>query len=287
MNSRPGKYPLRFQDKTPHFFKIILGDTICNRKLMIPPRFTRKYGKGLPSTVLLNVPTGATWRVELVRCGGEIWLQNGWKEFADYYSLTYGHLLFFQYKGNHDFHVLIFDMSATEIEYPLRSLHRDEQPGNDRGFQDPEVEESEPETSVEIIETFKSARRMQPMLGVEKSKALCRASTFKSINPFFRVVMQPSYVHDRYRTWVPSGFAREHFAQKSGDIILSLADTGRTWPAKYHLCIERGKTHVKFFGGWREFVEDNNLGVGDVCVFELINETDMMFQVVIFGLLRM
>ncbi|KAJ4843259.1 hypothetical protein Tsubulata_009862 [Turnera subulata] len=302
MNSRPDNDPLKFQPKTPHFFKIILGDTIHSGKLMIPPRFTRKYGKDLPSTVILNVPTGATWRVELVRCGGaEIWLQNGWEEFADYYSLTYGHLLLFQYKGNHDFHVLIFDMSATEIEYPLGSLHRDDE----QGFQDQEVEESETDISVEILEerlfSCRSDAGSKPtnknqkpsktesartMFGVDKARALSRASAFKSTNPFFKVVMQPSFVQDGYRLAVPSGFAREHFPKRSGDndIILSLSDTARTWRANYYLNIEREKTRVRFFGGWKEFVEDNNMGVGDVCVFELINEKYMMFHVFIFRL---
>ncbi|KAJ4842225.1 hypothetical protein Tsubulata_007610, partial [Turnera subulata] len=244
MNFRPDNDPLRFQPKTPHFFKITLGDTIHNEKLMIPPRFTRKYGKGLPSKVILNVPTGATWRVELERCGAEIWLQNGWKEFAEYYSLTYGHLLLFQYKGNHDFHVLIFDSSATEIEYPLGSdVHRDEQV-----FQDLEVEGSEADISIEIIVLFvfqrkdcflaeamrqvslttkvrnlqkQSARSMKPMSHVEKSRALSRASAFKSTNPFFKVVMQPSFVHGGYRMVVPSGFAKEHFPKRSGERLFS------------------------------------------------------------------
>ncbi|KAJ4823545.1 hypothetical protein Tsubulata_016976 [Turnera subulata] len=277
MNFRPGSDPLRFLPRTPHFFMIILGDTIHNENLMIPPRFTRKYGKGLPSKVILNVPTGATWRVELERCGAEIWLQNGWKEFAEYYSLTYGHLLLFQYKRNHDFHVLIFDSSATEIEYPLGGVHRDEQV-----FQDLEVEGSEPDISIEIIEErlfsgrsdaiskpnnksqkpskTESARRMKPMSDAEKSRALSRASAFKSTNPFLKIVMQPSFVHGGYRMVVPSGFAKEHFPKRSGDndIILSLSDTGRTWRANYYLNIERGskqekgRTRVMFFGGWKK-----------------------------------
>ncbi|KAJ4838161.1 hypothetical protein Tsubulata_035005 [Turnera subulata] len=215
--------------------------------------------------------------------GGEILLQNGWKEFADHYSVTYGHLLLFQYKNrNHDFHVIIFDSSATEIEYPS-SAHG-------TGFREyRQVEEPEADTSsVEIKEessnvgnktqkpwkTESSARRMQPILGFEKTKTLCRASAFRSTNPFFKIMMQPSFVHDGCKLGVPSGFAKQHFPQKSGDndIFLSLSDSGRSWRVNYLLEIEReGRTRVKFLGGWREFAVDNNLVVGDVCVFELRN----------------
>lgn len=38
---------------------------------------------------------------------------------------------------------------------------------------------------------------------------------------------------------------------------------------------------VKLCCGWMEFVRDNNLVVGDVCVFELIKSTKITFKVTI------
>ncbi|XVF58855.1 hypothetical protein PTKIN_Ptkin07bG0099500 [Pterospermum kingtungense] len=34
-------------------------------------------------------------------------------------------------------------------------------------------------------------------------------------------------------------------------------------------------------GGWRAFTEDNNLNVGDVCVFELVKYPEILVKVVI------
>ena len=34
------------------------------------------------------------------------------------YSICYGYFLVFEYQGNSNFHVLVFDKPATEIQYP-------------------------------------------------------------------------------------------------------------------------------------------------------------------------
>ncbi|KAK8674024.1 hypothetical protein V6N13_112330 [Hibiscus sabdariffa] len=110
-----------FTPKTPHFFKIILEDTIQDKKLGIPRKFVKKYGNGLSNSVLLTVPSGDTWHVELTKSDGVVWLQNGWQEVVEFYSLKNGYFLVFKYEGNGKFLLLIFDMSASEIEYPCKS----------------------------------------------------------------------------------------------------------------------------------------------------------------------
>ncbi|XP_035539099.1 putative B3 domain-containing protein Os03g0621600 isoform X2 [Juglans regia] len=107
--------------KAPHFFKIILPRCLQDRKLMIPRRFIRKYGEGLSNVAFLKLPNGAEWKLELTKCDGRVWLQKGWQEFMEYYSLKLGHLLVFRYEGNSHFYILVFDESATEIDYPSSS----------------------------------------------------------------------------------------------------------------------------------------------------------------------
>ncbi|KAE8680923.1 hypothetical protein F3Y22_tig00111366pilonHSYRG00370 [Hibiscus syriacus] len=106
-----------FASKTPHFFKIILQEAIGDGMLGIPRKFVRKYGNQLSSPVKLEVPSGAIWQVELTKSDERVWLQKGWREFAEQYSLEFGSFLVFRYQGNDHFHVLIFDRSASEIEY--------------------------------------------------------------------------------------------------------------------------------------------------------------------------
>lgn len=89
---------------------------------MIPRKLVEKYGEGLPETISLKPPNGTTWKLKLVKNGGKIWFQKGWKEFAEYHSLSHGHLLVFRYKGTSQFKVHIFDKSALEIKYPFKRV---------------------------------------------------------------------------------------------------------------------------------------------------------------------
>ncbi|KAJ9175685.1 hypothetical protein P3X46_014217 [Hevea brasiliensis] len=109
--------------KIPQFFKIILQSTALEGRLRIPIKFVKKYGNCLSSPMILEIPTGNTWQVELLKNGDDVWLEKGWQEFSEYHSLKHGHLLLFKYEGECNFSVLIFDMSAVEIEYPGRDIH--------------------------------------------------------------------------------------------------------------------------------------------------------------------
>ncbi|KAI8542284.1 hypothetical protein RHMOL_Rhmol08G0127100 [Rhododendron molle] len=107
----------------PHFFKIIHSSGVPHQKLRIPLKFTSQYGKNLGNHAFLKVPSGAVWKLELEKSNGVVWMRNGWKEFAKYYSIGFGHLLVFRYDGNCNFNVFIFDKSASEIEYPISATH--------------------------------------------------------------------------------------------------------------------------------------------------------------------
>ncbi|XP_012472260.1 B3 domain-containing transcription factor VRN1 [Gossypium raimondii] len=146
----------------------------------------------------LRVPSGAAWKVELTKCGGKIWFENGWLEFSNHYSLELGHLLVFRYDGNSNFHVIIFDRTASEIQYPYTSNNQKQ--SNEIPKQN--INESKTEcngksgflaqqVSHNGCPAVKGDKRtnhpvIQRMKGREKVKALEKAiNTFKSKNPFF------------------------------------------------------------------------------------------------------
>ena len=63
----------------------------------------------------------------------------------------------------------------------------------------------------------------------------------------------------------------------SGFIKLQISD-GRQWPVR---CLYRGG-RAKLSQGWFEFAVENNLGEGDVCVFELLRMKEVVLQVTLF-----
>ncbi|XP_020969296.1 protein mel-28-like isoform X6 [Arachis ipaensis] len=100
------------------FFKIVLRHSLEDGKLMIPITFSMKYGRGVPNPVYLKLPDGTAWKMDWSESDGAIQFENGWKEFASYYSLDHGHLLWFEYNQTSNIEVHIFDKTCLEIDYP-------------------------------------------------------------------------------------------------------------------------------------------------------------------------
>jgi hypothetical protein len=80
---------------------------------------------------------------------------------------------------------------------------------------------------------------------------------------------------------LPSGFAEKNLNGLSGFMKLQLPD-GKQWPVR---CLYRGG-RAKFSQGWYEFTLENNLGEGDVCVFELLKSRDVVLKVTVFRVLE-
>lgn len=88
----------------------------------VPARFVR-LGPKLTDNVTIETPVGFKRSIRIKRNGDEVWFDKGWSEFAEAHSLSEGHFLFFHYKGYSSFRVVIFDVTASEIEYPLDKVY--------------------------------------------------------------------------------------------------------------------------------------------------------------------
>ncbi|XWS67971.1 hypothetical protein CRYUN_Cryun04dG0050300 [Craigia yunnanensis] len=124
-------------------------------------------------------------------------------------------------------------------------------------------------------------RRRRDVTTEEKQSAFHAAAMFKSDNPFCRIILRPSYVYKGILLHIPRCFARRYLNGVDGIITLKVSE-GKKWPVQ---CIY-GNDSLKFSKGWAEFVLDNNLDEGDVCVFELINTKEIVLKVTIFRVLE-
>ncbi|POO02661.1 B3 DNA binding domain containing protein [Trema orientale] len=333
----------KFCSTSPHFFKIILEETIGNKKLQIPKKFVTKYGGSLSSRVFLKLPCGSRWKIGVTKSDGKVWIDEGWKSFADYYSLSRGDLVVFRYEGNSQFHVILFDTSTVERDYLSNPNHFQMHfiDGQSHEFV---KEETEDDVSVQVLDRVSPSpnktraksplacsrphkkmktspfvktqsdlsplrskvkfdlsdeevgdksipprsmklehfAKKQTLNAKQKAEALKRASGFKSKDPFFMVAMQPSFVGDKSAMILPSLFATKYLRSKNMDVILKVSD-GRTWSVKYSFRLWNGSPKAKFDRGWKAFARENDLKVGDVCVFVLTKRTGILFEVTIFS----
>ncbi|GER35703.1 B3 domain-containing protein, partial [Striga asiatica] len=293
------------------FFKIIL-DPKANC-LRIPHEFTKNYGHNLPNHVFLKVPTGQKTQVQLVRCDKDntVVLQKGWQEFKDLYSLGFGHLLVFVYNGESEFNVFIFDVSAVEIDYPLfdkevtesdndsdyvvvledyysaskkrkgkAKSQENANKGHSSSFDDViEISDDYPRTKSlrrkrDISSRLKKESRSElDVDGRETRDAYEKAKDFVSShmtsnNPFFISVMHKSYVLERYNLAVPYAFARRNLPRVGSNSIVMLTN-GKEWNLRCHV----GDRRAQLTTGWKSFVKENGIKVGDVCVFEVMKNS--------------
>ncbi|TYG75323.1 hypothetical protein ES288_D03G020900v1 [Gossypium darwinii] len=293
---RQGNDHLKFISNSPHFFKIILQDTIQNGKLGVPRKFVKNQGNSMSSPAMLSVPSGEVWKVELTKCNGKIWFENGWLEFSNHYSLDFGHLLVFRYDGNSNFHDIstsrkLREKSQMPCPQPCKMMHSTnsaikteiECDGKSEFLAQQIRYEGCPARNGDKSTRHRVIQQLKPH---EKDDALERASkTFKSENPFFLVVMQPSYVglsHSKgYRLAIPANFVRKHLMKELCSITLCNS-SGKTWIVTFKNN-QIGKKQTSYLlTGWGTFVHDNNIRVGDACAFELINSIEISFNVAIY-----
>lgn len=146
----------------------------------IPKKFVNEYCRGLSDSVCLKLPSGSEWEVEVTRSNGKVWFEKCWPEFSKFYSLGIGDFLVFEYEGNSEFNVFIFDRSTTEIEYPIKR---------------PKMEEAlDNELSVEILEDIPPSpktREKTPQPCPQAYKKMKTSSRGKADDVFENVNTEP------------------------------------------------------------------------------------------------
>ena len=156
-----------------------------------------------------------------------------------------------------------------------------------------------------------------PLTSTKRTRILERVP-FESEKPFFKVLVQPSYfcckanqlisssvydllftpnckysslVESKYviyllvffEQFVPLDFATRYM-KKQGAVILSVPN-GRSWLAEFRMISPKFMNcSARLCKGWHEFANGNNLEVGDICIFELLDGTEISFRVSIVHL---
>ncbi|KAM6564452.1 hypothetical protein CsatB_024450 [Cannabis sativa] len=293
----------------PHFFKIILQQTHLN-KLQIPYGFWVKYCGCLPSQVFLKVPCGSIWEVELTKSNdGKVWMEKGWDKFALHFSLSRGNFLVFRYEGDSHFHVIIFDTTNTEIDYPHSSNHFEKQnvhiddddddsiqvldsfPRNPKTRDKSPIPCSRPQKKMRPsvpgkpqssntkvmkngslsskVDKSTPKRYQKPLPVYRNTTALERAKLFESDYPFFAVIMKKSYATGQRNSQHIPRWFARTYICKKQCEASLWVSNGESWSVHYKVI--GGSKAAQFGHGWKAFAVDNSLEVGDICRFELTN----------------
>ncbi|KAI3846069.1 hypothetical protein MKX03_029101 [Papaver bracteatum] len=289
--------------RRPRFFKIIHNAIIQDGNLKIPPEFFKNYGADSHHATL-EVPDGLTWDVQLKRNSnggnGAVSFQIGQlAQFFEYYSIRPGHVLLFKYHGNSHFHVIIFDASAGEINYPADSSndevhfhhYHERGPSEIKSSEEEDYcvhASDEDETSAsslssseeEEVRVVGKTKRKHVYLRTKeeedrakrraKQRATLIGDEFQSENPFFTIALQPSYI-DRKYFHIPASFNEKHMFSHGKKIKAQVGDE-RFWILAFSKD-EQSRLTI----GVASFLKDNELVVGDIILVELMKEMDTKY----------
>ncbi|KAF4393159.1 hypothetical protein G4B88_001893 [Cannabis sativa] len=258
-----------FKSSRP-FFKVVMRPYCVRGSMMnLPSSFAKEYleARATCSNAILKLPNGCgrTWSV---LCKFKVYnhevissrFQAGWPAFVKDNNLKLGDVCVF---------VLLEDITFTFEVVIFRVSKEDKDAMNGETVM--------PNGRVTTLPTPKKQQQYFSM--IEKAKLLEMAQ-FKSEYPFFKIVMYPSFLGSRYYMEVPMEFAKRNL-KKEGDAILSVSDSGGYWPIQFEMrhMKSKGKVRAEFRCGWKEFAKDNELKVGDVCIFELLKRSENLFRV--------
>ncbi|CAO2818741.1 unnamed protein product [Amaranthus hypochondriacus] len=298
-----------------YFFKLIISPTSQSEKLRIPEEFARKIQHTLSSTISLKLPTGETWKVGILKeenC--MLWMHHGWQEFMEHFNIQYAYFLLFEYEGNSNFTVLIFNPTGCEISYATSEQKQETLPINIQNLEDDVVHHNNPEIlnsssnsitpEPEVIQLYSddddddntkvlhSSLSKSENFGEESTtigrsitaeeerlmKAIVSAGISLPIRPYFITLIKHYALERSMFLNIPVSFCHKYLVgtkRKEVKLIKLEAYGGKQWTVR---CISF-RSKCTFGAGWIIFARDEGLEVGDACVFELTDANNYVLKV--------
>ncbi|QHN79522.1 Glycerate dehydrogenase [Arachis hypogaea] len=283
-----------------HFFQIVNETSLQNGELRIRRSFVSEHWQGISSPVLLVLPNGSEWKMDWEKRDADVCFVQGWKEFAEFYSLEKEQVLMFKYEGKSRFNVIILGRSGLEREYPLlNGTLEAEGSGNSKRPNSPLRKKRRTNTEEEarfneyshnarprdrdgrrIFLKSEASNNVEAPKHAESSSALERARAFSSKNLWFYRRMRPAYINN-YLLFRAEDYVTQEERKENEFLSLWVTDESRPWHAKISKHDNNGQ--IMLTTGWKQFVRDNNLKLNDVCVFEKTrNSEGLSFRVIIY-----
>ncbi|KAL6847020.1 hypothetical protein ACP4OV_022873 [Aristida adscensionis] len=296
-------------DDQKAFFKVMIGG--FRNGIAIPKKFATNIRAQISEEVKLEVPTGETYNVKVAKEQNDLVIGSGWETFASAYDLNQGDLLVFNYSRHSHFKVQIFDPSGCEKGLscvPINSIRCVQQRIVSHGNQ------AQPPTGKRLAELrigTPSDRRKTSKANPTESPLQKTRYTLSAKSPRL-VVSEPGYiapqltplsdqlkneVRKKIRAIQPeipvhltvmqtsnvmgailhfcSEYATQYLPDVSQPMRLKLPSKDKTWEVVLRVCNRRRIV----CRGWKRFVDDNELKLGDICLFQKMKDMRLTMTV--------
>ncbi|XP_057435291.1 B3 domain-containing transcription factor VRN1-like isoform X2 [Lotus japonicus] len=230
----------------PRFFKVI-HDHEQQKETRIPKAVADKHWKGLSNPIVLKLPNGDDgWKIFWEKRDDGIWLHENWEKFSKLCSLRFGSLLVFDHKGASSFQIL-----ETP---PLKK----KKTGSNGEPESPPSERTKNNGKRKINVDIDATQQEVSDSGNPNMKS-----------DKFEITVNTNYPN------IPQEFMKKHNTIHGNYVKLKVEKS--SWDVK----VLKYLRLTRFSDGWRAFVKECELNVGDTCVFEMVDEKKLELQVTI------
>ncbi|KAJ7946007.1 B3 domain-containing protein [Quillaja saponaria] len=263
------------QDANPCFFQVIVKG-LNTEAVKIPPEFVKHLRKDFSDKAILTGPSGEQLQVDIYMKGESMFMEDGWKQFCVDNELGDNEFLIFRYDGDMCFNVQVFNKNGLErlslpasrtkqeTAIPVCSMHLHQHKPCQEGRDLPKRKKRS---------LLKGSSSKHPSSTEAERLEACKAESFTSKYPYFKACMKRSNVEIVFLQPIPTSFARSYLPNSRTEVIL-LNSEGKHWEVTY----VSDKSHM-LCKGWKAFVFDNELKIGDICIFELVAKRKMRVHI--------
>ncbi|KAL6902323.1 hypothetical protein ACP4OV_005199 [Aristida adscensionis] len=265
------------------FFKVMMGD--FHERLAIPDKFEQHFGGKIGTTMNLESHSGYTFDVQVAERHGRLVLQSGWKSFASAHDLKMGDFLVFKYDRFSHLKVLIFGISGCEKAPPnlmaendildekrlkntdILSSYRNSPPSDEKTLEQ-KGSSRQKDRSAHSLKSYILPFRTH-LTTVQREKLKREVRAIGSSIPIYACVMRKSFISGAKPTVnIPAEYADTYLPFEGGKLVLQHG--GKSWEVRCLVVQSRKRRFKRLTKGWRGFAGDNNLKLGDICLFELL-----------------
>ncbi|KAJ8572876.1 hypothetical protein K7X08_009387 [Anisodus acutangulus] len=207
----------------------------------IPAWFLRHISEESPDKATLKCVSEGTWNVKLQCDEDGLLIHKGWEKFQKNNQLEEGDFLVFTYDGGLQFTVRFFSKNGLEREVK----------------------------STAKIKKLKYLIRPETPKGQQKSSNKAEDLLTPNI-PQFVKCLKGYNVNKSCFLYVPKSLTEQLSDSANKTTVILRNSEGKEWKVN---CLTQ-KGYRAFCGGWKQFVSDNKLKEGHICVFQLVMNTN-------------
>ncbi|KAL5777881.1 hypothetical protein ACOSP7_010807 [Xanthoceras sorbifolium] len=288
-----------FISSFPYFVRIMKKFNISGSyTLNVPYQFSMAHLPNCKTEIILRNLKGASWTVNSVpttKVHTSHTFCGGWLAFVRSNEINAGDICIFELVRKYELRVYILrvgkeDTHSQPGKVALTGSNVGSAATSHKKFDDlpkkvknslmihskctKKVKRCDARKNVEADMDSQARSNLRLIMALDEEKA---ARSFTSHFPHFVRIMRKFNISGSYTLKIPYKFSMAYLPDCKTEIVLRNLN-GECWNVN-SVPDSKGRMVHTFCGGWMAFVRGNDIKIGDICIFELVSESEMCVHI--------